>query len=290
MKTSDLFVILVFCLVLRGIAVTLMGSHGDPYYVGLAGQLGMSLALFFLCVHQFKIDRFKRREIFGQFRRSDIATGGGLAILLLLFTLGESAIFTLILAQFDLPLAYELGKFHPTAYPAHPFFSTYILSFVVANVVMPAIIEEFFFRGLMFPALALKRSYLRSAILCSALFAVLHLSKIININTFVCSFVLCCLYLHTRSLYPCIIMHGCYNLLAFLSQHYFDFHRIRAMDQIDHFGDWLPQFCMMILSLSGLCTVAYMHRGIFRRKAAGEDIKSLHGEGTQGRTITPATP
>jgi membrane protease YdiL (CAAX protease family) len=246
--------------------MAMLGPHFDSYYLDQAGQAGMNVALVMLCAREFKIGKGELRSLLGDCRGTDLMVGISLGIVLLMLTFGESAIFTLSVAQFDLPLAYKFGNFHEQIFPSHSFFSTHIVVFVVASVLLPAIVEEFFFRALLFPALATTRTYFRSAMLCSALFTVLHFSKTIYLGTFVFSFVLCYLYVRERSLYACIAMHGCYNFLAFITQHYFDFHRTRSIHQLSSVWDWLPQMGMLVVSVTILTIVAYRYHRIFREQ------------------------
>lgn len=264
MKARKLLVILLFCLVLRGLFVAILGSYFDPYYLDQAGQAGMSVALVVLCMREFQIGKGELLSLFGDRRGTRLTIGMGLGILLLMLTFGESAIFTFLVAQLDLSLAYKLGNFHEQVFSSHPFFSVHVLVFVVASVLLPAIVEEIFFRGLLFSSLATTRTYFRSAMICSVLFTILHFSKTIYIGTFAFSFILCYLYVRERSLYACISMHGCFNFLAFVTQYYFDFHRTRSIRQLSSLKDWLPQMGMLVVSVAILMIVAGRYYRIFR--------------------------
>lgn len=249
MQPWKLVVILIFCFVLRGIFTVLLIPVADEYYLNLAGQSLFNLALFWFCVYEFSLNRERISEIFGCGRGYEIVRGVGLAVLLLMFTFGESALRTLALANWNLSFAYEFGNFHEEYYSAHPFMSVHVLSYVVTSVFMPAIIEEFFFRGLLFPAFAVNRGYAKAAILSSLIFTLIHLNKSANLSAFLFSFVLCCFYVRATSLWGCISVHAIFNLLAFVSQYYFDFHRTRAIDRLSSVSDWIPELTMLIVSL-----------------------------------------
>lgn len=60
------------------------------------------------------------------------------------------------------------------------------------------------------------------------------------------------MYLQTGSLWSCVAMHAFYNIVAFVNQYYFDFHRIRTIDQIQDLHDWLPELSMLAVSLTVL--------------------------------------
>jgi membrane protease YdiL (CAAX protease family) len=258
--SKKLIVILIFSLVLRGAAVILLAQYTNPYYLDLAGQIGMYMVILGLCMHELGLNGQRIRAIFGRFRLEDVFVGVGMALILVLFTFGESAVSTLVVAQFDTALAYKLGSFHNGILPAHPFFSVHVFSFVVASIIFPAIIEELFFRGLLFPALALTRNLLRGAVICSIVFAILHFSKAIFVNTFIFSFVLCYLFARNKSLYACVIMHATYNLLVFVGQYYSSFHWSRSIQMIGSVSDWIPQFVMLLSSVFALAMLVRRYR------------------------------
>jgi membrane protease YdiL (CAAX protease family) len=260
MEPSKLLVILVFCLILRAFFGIVFKPYFEDYYVDLAGQTILNFALFGFCCYQFKLNRSRISEVFGRWDWSVITVGSGVGLLLLMFTFGESAVTTVYIAQHDMQRAYELGRFHEEFHAAHPFFSVHVMSYVLAAVCFPAVFEEFFFRGLLFPAFAEKHSSLKSAIICSLIFTALHFTYGYKINTFLFAFVLCIVYAHGGSLYTAIVAHAVYNFFAFVCQYYFDFHRTRSIQNISSLSDWVPQLTMLVISISVFSILAYQNR------------------------------
>lgn len=273
MKPRHLLVVLIFCLVLRGFSTALFTSSFDPYYSDVAAQVIMYFLLIILCIYNFKIDVKQIHNLFGALEFNKIFTGAALGFVVFLLTYGESAVFSLILSQFNPSLAYKLGNFHQREFSYHPFFSVHVFSFLLAGILLPAIAEEFFFRGLFFPSLTSKRTNFRGALVCSAIFTILHFNKIILINTFIFSFILCYLFIKQRSLYGCIAMHMSYNFLAFTSQYYFDFHRNRPLTQLSSISDWIPQLIMLVFSGVFLIICAYRYRVVDFLKSAPKTLE-----------------
>ncbi len=88
----------------------------------------------------------------------------------------------------------------------------------LVTVIAP-IAEEFFFRGYVFGALRRWRGAWVGAAITGAIFGAIHLgstpdARAIPVLAFL-GFVLCALYIMTRSLYPSIVMHAINNCIAF---------------------------------------------------------------------------
>jgi membrane protease YdiL (CAAX protease family) len=264
MQAWKLIVILIFCFVLRGIFTVLFKSEMDGYYLDLAGQTLFNMSLFGFCVYEFRLSKEKLRTVFGSPRPAFLLGGMGTGLILLMFTFGESAIRTMVLATWDLSFAYKLGNFHEEYYLAHPFTSIHVVSYLGTCVIMPALFEEFFFRGCLFPAFANKRSFLKSAIWCSAIFTLIHIGKSANLSAFVFSLFLCSMYARTGSLYLCAAAHATFNFFAFVSQYYFDLHRTRAISEISSPENWIPQLTMLGISLACFAIIVFRYGGFLK--------------------------
>jgi membrane protease YdiL (CAAX protease family) len=252
MTPTKLFVVLVFSLVVRG-GVVATGSHlfaGFGSHLDIFGQLLFGALIFSLCIKEFKLSRPTLAKIFGGASAHDLLGAVLLGVVLLMLPFGESAIQAIVLSHFDPDLAYRWGNFHELVYPPQNFLSIHIGEFLIASIVIPAMVEEFFFRGLLLRALQVRRTFLQSAIISSALFTVLHPSGGVYLSCFAFAMGACLLYARTGSLYACMVMHATFNLLAFLSQHYFDFHRTRSVDQLRSVTDWIPQITLLAVALT----------------------------------------
>ncbi len=88
----------------------------------------------------------------------------------------------------------------------------------LVTVVAP-LAEEFFFRGYVFGALRSWKGMWVGAVLTGLLFGAIHLGSTPDVLYIpllaVFGFVLCLLYVKTRSLYPCIVLHSVNNSVAF---------------------------------------------------------------------------
>jgi|GEM_PF-4996306 len=255
MEPWKLVVIMCFCLVMRAWFTIGTTPYLDDYIVVQAGQALFSVSLVGFAILQFNLNRAKIKTILGKLDCSALFSGLGMGFILFLFSLGLSAVITFLIAQYDLATAYRVCSFHAEPYGSQPFMSVEILIYVTASVLLPAICEEIFFRGLFFPALANKRTYLRSAVICSCVFAMLHFQMLFNVlNSFIFSCIACCIYASGRSLHYCIVMHASYNFVSFIFQHYFDFHRTRSIGHLSAVGDWIPQLAMLVISIA--CLIA----------------------------------
>ncbi|NHZ91195.1 CPBP family intramembrane metalloprotease [Massilia sp. CCM 8733] len=245
--------IFIFSMVIRAGFYNAVAANWpeSTYYAEHIAIVAMYATLTIACIIQFKITREKFSFIMGNNPTfSQVCLSISIAILLLMLSFGENAIFTFSYAQFNLENAYDSGKFHSQPHQSHSVFSWMIMSFILSSVILPALIEEVFFRALIFRSLYKNFSFFKSALATATFFTCIHFSQPIYISTFIFSFVLSYLYATTRSLPTCMIVHATFNLLAFLIQHYFDLHRIRTIDQLSHLQDWIPELVMLGFAIS----------------------------------------
>ena len=78
-------------------------------------------------------------------------------------------------------------------------------------VVLAPLLEEFFFRGILFTRWSVKWGKVRGILLSSFLFGLLHADII---GAFVFGIVMCVLYIRTNTLWVPIVVHGLNNLVA----------------------------------------------------------------------------
>jgi membrane protease YdiL (CAAX protease family) len=263
MTVRKLLIILIFSMVIRG-SLNVLGIEFfglNDYYVEETAGLVMFVLLYLICIKEFRITKNIRRDILGIIRTKEVAFGAVLGIVLLLFAYGEGAAETLLLAQFDRDLAYDLGHFHIAPYASMPLLSAHVGYFLLASVLAPAIVEEFYFRSLLVKALSKRRSFLRSALISSMIFTAVHPYNGVYLSTFLFAIVSCFLYARTGSLYPSIAMHFSHNLFAFITDYFFDFREIRSIDEISSISNWIPEFIMLNVSVAALGFVAFRYFG-----------------------------
>ena len=88
-----------------------------------------------------------------------------------------------------------------------------VIAFVLVGIWAP-IAEEIFFRGFAMSGLANRFGMTMAVVLSSALFALAHLDIASLAPTFILGLALGWVYLRTRSIWPCIFVHGLHNTAA----------------------------------------------------------------------------
>ncbi|WP_395007224.1 CPBP family intramembrane glutamic endopeptidase [Undibacterium sp.] len=248
-STKDLLVILFFCVILQAILQTYLPKIFPPYYQTRITQYFQFISLIALCIFVLNLRIGTLVQQLGELPNfRDVVQSIFIGLALFAFTLGENALEVIIFSQFNLSSAYNLWNFHPDRHSVLSFFTPAIQFNVLLLVVIGPIAEEFFFRGMLFTSIAHKRSYLLSSIYVSLVFLLLHLMSQYFISTFIFSMTLCFFYLITRSVYLCAIVHGTYNFIAFIHQHYFDIQYTRPISHISKIDYWLPQLAMLVAS------------------------------------------
>jgi membrane protease YdiL (CAAX protease family) len=84
----------------------------------------------------------------------------------------------------------------------------------VGGAIIAPFVEEIFFRGFIFAGLRQVYGWQKSAIISSALFALVHLQWTAIPPIFVLGYIFAYLYNRSRSLWPAILMHGFSNVIA----------------------------------------------------------------------------
>lgn len=90
-----------------------------------------------------------------------------------------------------------------------------VIAFVLVGIWAP-IAEEIFFRGFAMSGLANRFGMTTAVVLSSALFALAHLDIASLAPTFILGLALGWVYLRTRSIWPCIFVHGLHNTAALM--------------------------------------------------------------------------
>jgi membrane protease YdiL (CAAX protease family) len=102
----------------------------------------------------------------------------------------------------------------------------------ISLVIIPPIVEELLFRGLLFRGLLKHFRPVLSAIVTSLVFGLAHWQWNVSVDVFALSLVLCFMAYKTKSLWPGIILHSTKNFIAFF------FLFIMSVDQLQA---WLVQ-------------------------------------------------
>ena len=85
---------------------------------------------------------------------------------------------------------------------------------VLALAVWTPVAEEVFFRGFVLKGLFNRWGFAPALIISAAVFSALHLAPALLLPVFVTGLLLGFLYLRTGSVWPCVAVHACQNLIA----------------------------------------------------------------------------
>lgn len=91
-----------------------------------------------------------------------------------------------------------------------------IISFLQVCVLAP-IIEEILMRGFLLGGLSPNYGKTAALLISAVLFALLHFNMVQTLSAFICGIVLGLLYLHTGSIFCCILAHLGYNLISYIT-------------------------------------------------------------------------
>ena len=110
-------------------------------------------------------------------------------------------------------------------YPISPLIKVYHLDVLwgIYMVILPPIVEEYFFRGIVLKSLSIKYSNNVANIIASLLFASVHFRLIYFPYLFLISYLIGYAYLNTKNLKYAILMHFINNLVAVVGVKFFEF-------------------------------------------------------------------
>lgn len=91
-----------------------------------------------------------------------------------------------------------------------------IISLLQICVLAP-IIEEVLMRGFLLDGLAVNYGKVIALLVSAFLFALLHFNMVQTLSAFLCGIILGSLYLHTGSIFCCILTHMGYNLISYIT-------------------------------------------------------------------------
>lgn len=109
--------------------------------------------------------------------------------------------------------------------------------------VLTPVLEEFFFRGMLFSAWRGRRSLLASVLLSSFVFGIIH--GRMTVLAFGAGIVLALLFIHFRSLWPGIIVHGVYNVLQ-ITPGLSSLTQIKALSEITSWTAWTVEIALAV--------------------------------------------
>ena len=139
---------------------------------------------------------------------------------------------------------------------------TWVLFSITALIFAP-LMEELFFRGIVFQKIAIKKGFLTGLLTSAILFAAIHF-RFDFIPLFIMGIVLVLLYLKSKQLHTVIIFHFLYNFLVIVEKLYYQLFysshstRTTIAEYQQHFSDRLEIYILLIaVSLPYLCYFIY---------------------------------
>lgn len=126
---------------------------------------------------------------------------------------------------------------------------------VLTSVVMAPVLEEILFRGIIQDSLSREYGALRSVLLTSAIFGIIHIIPQQVVNAFFIGIILGYIYVKTKSLVPVILIHAINNAIAFITMLLFDDKALLSTRELisNDTVYWI---------LYGLCAAVFLFAGI----------------------------
>ena len=103
-----------------------------------------------------------------------------------------------------------------------------VISLLQVCILAP-VIEEILMRGYLLHGLAVSCGSAVALLVSSLLFALLHFNMVQTLSAWICGILLGVLYLHTGSVFCCILTHAGYNLISFISMMARSKHALRGI-------------------------------------------------------------
>lgn len=232
----------------------------------LAQVAGLAL-LFWLPVFVFKLRPAGLAQLTGAAPRPQaLLQAACYGLVLLAFSWSETAVETLVVAQFDPAMAYAQWAFHADAPPSPYSFSEWV-ALVLKMVVLAPIIEEFFFRGLLVGTLRKTKGVHAAAIFSSCLFTLLHYPRLYLVSTLVFAFVLAYLYMASGSLLLCVAIHAAFNAGVLVLENPGWQLLARTPARLDQPGAWTLELVVFLASIALLLHGFFRYRHVVSGEA-----------------------
>lgn len=268
MKIKEIIYVLVSSMIFRAFIEIFVGRymHVDQYYVSLICQAGMYALIFCVCFLVIRKNGDFVQNIVGspsiELLLSMLVVW---PLVLLAFTLGENAIEVMLVARVNSHFAYDFFHFHANRASVYSFLSWRVLIFLLVNMLVAPVVEEFVFRGLLLRKICEKSGTVYGVIISSLLFTLCHFSSHVYLSTFIFSVFVSVTYLRYGSLMLSMLVHGSFNFLAFVHQYYFDIQWTRAIEHISTLSNWMPQILMFVVTIPMLLIFAFRKNWLYRR-------------------------
>lgn len=172
--------------------------------------------------------------------------------------IGFWTVLVLIEARIDADWTYRWwGLVTPAQFEGIRWVKSWIFIDAISGVILVPITEEIIFRGLILRRLMSKYDTWAAVSLSSLLFSLFHTNKSF-VGSFFHAVLFAVLAVKFASLYAPILVHGAYNLFAFVAQTSFGTFLVADKLKIGSIGYWAPE--LMCLALGVALFAAYIAR------------------------------
>jgi membrane protease YdiL (CAAX protease family) len=277
-RLRDIAVVFIFSIIIRAF-IGIWGSYWftqiSPYFIDLFAQaimyLTMLLSYFVLLKEPFSLS-----ISYSFFSMKNI---GIFFILipsvLVVLTIGEFALESLIISQYNPKLAYQSLPFHSEYKKVYPFFSMNVLIYIFVIVFLAPLAEEFVFRYLLLSRLSRKYGFWIGAIIASLLFTSLHFAQYLYISTFIFSIILSILYVIKRNWLICFVVHASNNLITFIYEYYFGYSFTKKIEVISELSSWSIELLLLTITLFFIVNRIYRLRHQINNSVADYNISII---------------
>jgi len=265
---KELCIILMFCLLmmsfvksgLRSIYIT----QESVIYVNLASQIVLYALLAILAKKYLAGSDVPISCTVSRFDYKSISFALVLGVFLFLFSHGQDGVEAWLITKFNPDFGYSLWPFPEGSVAAWTQITpSFILHLIIGIVIAPAV-EEFFSRALLFKNLASHMGVHKAALVSGVIFILMHLKHIHIVSTFIFAVALCYLYVATRSIFLCVIVHSVFNLIAIVTENFFLEHMIHSQDETGSIYNWHFEFFCWVTSIVFMIFAFYRFRSHLR--------------------------
>ena len=210
---SYLLIPMIIVPIMLTLAIAFAGIEGfEDYYennknFSTFSELIIGIALTWYFIKEFNKAKINYKHILGSLKRINFKLPIGLAIIEYLFVSGSYPI-----------ILYGLSFIFPKYVESqlnHEYATTPIswIFFSISALIYAPIMEEFFFRGIIFQKVAITKGFLNASIVSAIVFALIHF-RFDVISLFLFGVVSVLLYFKTKQLTTSIIYHFVYNFIV----------------------------------------------------------------------------
>ena len=266
----DLCIILLFFLLITSVGkAALKREFVNPdfnYYIDVSMQLLLYGLLVLFSIRHLRLTRLGVSKMMGALTRARLIVAVGLGAVLFAFAHSENAVEAFLLAQYNPQFAYSRWPFHPDRVPAWKALTGAFALHLFVGVIVAPMVEEFYFRGLLFSAFRSRVGIKQAAIASGVIFIIAHLQHPYIVSTLVFSVILSLLYVATESIILCAVAHGVFNLMAIISENFFLNWLIRSEQDFLFARMWYAEFALWIISASIIVWSINRFRSHYRRR------------------------